>query len=341
MAKKVIIDTDPGIDDSVALALAVNSPELEIMAVTTLFGNSTAENTFRNARYVLAKFGASRIPVFPGAAAPLIRRPEIAAETHGESGLGYLVAEEPFGQDAGSVLQQAGAARFAPLAILDLLAKSGEKVTILALGPQTNLALALACDRELMRSKVAEIVLMGGSAGAPGNTTPVSEFNFWADPEAAQAVLQSGIPIRMVGLDVTRSIVFHNSLVEKLRASGSERARFLAELMRFYVDFHREYERLDGCIVNDPLAVALAIDGRFGMAQPMYVEVCCTDGLTRGQSICDRFGFLKKEPNAGVYLSVDAAAVIEFTLERAVGRVVSPEDIARGLELAKTPYKHG
>jgi len=317
----VIIDTDPGIDDAVALALAVRSPELHILGVTITFGNTTRDNAFRNARYVLDRFGGTGVPVFPGAKRPLVRPLVTAPETHGEGGLGYLPPPE------GTVEGE-----FAPLAILRMLRSARTPVTIIAIGPLTNLALALAQGEEVMREKVAEIVLMGGSAGAPGNTTPVSEFNFWADPEAARAVLQSGIPIRMVGLDVTRRMVFPSDLVERLRGSGQPDARFLGELLRFYVDFHREYEGLDGCIVNDPLAVALVIDERFGQARPMYVEVSCADDLTRGQSICDRYGFLHREPNARVYLWCDPVATIEFVLERVVGEsVMDAETMARSL----------
>ncbi|MBO8127133.1 MAG: nucleoside hydrolase [Firmicutes bacterium] len=323
MATKVIIDTDPGIDDSVALGLALNSPELEILAVTTVFGNTTVENSFQNACHVLQKFGSGDIPVYAGATQPLLRELVVADETHGPTGTGYLKLPKEFKPPS---IQ-------ASLAILEILKKAADPVTIIALGPLTNLALALSLERELFTKKIKEIVLMGGSAGAPGNTTPVSEFNFWADPEAAKAILHSSVPIRMVGLDVTRPIVFHNSVVQKLAASSYERAAFLGELMRFYVDFHREYENLDGCIVNDPLAVAVTINPDWGGGQNMYVDVCTTDGLTRGQTICDRFGFLKKEPNVYVYLTVDAVGVMEFTMKRTVGSVITRSDLERGLQL--------
>lgn len=318
---KVIIDTDPGIDDAVALALAVRSPELEILGVTTCFGNNTVDKTFQNASYILSRFcphHQGNIPVYQGASAPLSRPAQVAKDTHGDSGLGYLNVPS----------QVAVPAKRAPLAMLELLAAAEDPITIIALGPLTNLALALGLQASLMQTKVKEIVLMGGSALAPGNITPVSEFNFWADPEAAQAVFASAIPIRMVGLDVTRKIIFSQALVSRLAdMKDNTDAQFLGQLLRFYVDFHQRRERLDGCVVNDALAVALVIHPEWGETMPLYIEICTSDGLTRGQSIADYFGVLDKDPNAMVYLQTDAIAVIQFILKRVVGPVISRDDI--------------
>ncbi|MBC7341340.1 MAG: nucleoside hydrolase [Clostridia bacterium] len=319
---KVIIDTDPGIDDAVALALAVRSPELEIVGVTTCFGNNTVDNTFQNACYILSLFRPDNqgdIPVYQGASAPLSRPAQVAKETHGDTGLGYLKVPS----------RVAVPAVPGPLAMLHMLEASEGQLSVIALGPLTNLALALGLNPSLMRKKIKEIILMGGSALAPGNITPVSEFNFWADPEAAQAVFASGIPIRMVGLDVTRKIIFSQALVSKLVSiKDNSAAQFLGQLVRFYVDFHREREGLDGCVVNDALAIALVIHPEWGQALPLYVEICTYGDLTRGQSIADYFGVLHKEPNAMVYLSTDALEVIQFILDRTVGPVISRNDIA-------------
>jgi purine nucleosidase len=155
---------------------------------------------------------------------------------------------------------------------------------------------------------------MGGSAGAPGNTTPVSEFNFWCDPEAAKAVFTSGLPINMVGLDVTRQMFLSASALAKLACAPNSNAlmQTLVAAMRFYQEFHQVSEGLSGCIVNDPLAVLLALDPEMGRTRPMYVHIDCSDEITRGQSVCDRFGFLKSEANAHVYLEVEAQSAMQL-----------------------------
>lgn len=321
----VIIDTDPGIDDSVALALAVQSPELEIAAVTTTYGNTTIARATQNAREVLARLGArERIPVYPGADRPLLRSLDVAIETHGEHGLGYalpaLTAE----------LQPDEIAVEAPGAMLRLAAGASEPVTIICLGPLTNLALALALDRPLLQRQVAEIVLMGGEPNGQGNVTPVSEFNFWCDPEAAQIVLLSGIPLRMVGLNVTRRMVLTSQAIEALAADDRPALRWWGDMLRFYAEFHRTREGLEGCILNDPLAVALAIAPEFGVAEPMYVEIALHDDLTRGQSLCDRYGLLGDAPNADVYTLARWADVLQFVNGRVFEGAVPTNEISRG-----------
>jgi inosine-uridine nucleoside N-ribohydrolase len=319
MATGVIIDTDPGIDDALAIALAVRSPELELMALTTVYGNGPVSATTRNARHLLERLGAQDVPVFAGAARPLVREPAFAAETHGEAGLGYAevpgaagAADMDLGDDEGLSVE-------APGAMLSLLEEAGAQVTVVALGPLTNLALALALDRNLCRQAIGEIIWMGGSAGAPGNTTPVSEWNAWCDPEAARAVFASGIPIRMIGLDATRCVLMKAPLVEELAGHPDPEVRWWAQMWRFYVEFHRKSERLEGCIMNDPLAVALLLRPELGRFEPMYVEVDCGWGPTRGQTLCDRFGMAGRETNAEVCLQSEGDAVLRLALERGLG----------------------
>ncbi|HLN63902.1 MAG TPA: nucleoside hydrolase, partial [Symbiobacteriaceae bacterium] len=160
---------------------------------------------------------------------------------------------------------------------------------------------------------------MGGSAGAPGNTTPVSEYNSWSDPEAALCVLESGIPVRMVGLDATRCVFMPGALVERLRRHDDPEVRWWAEMWRFYVEFHERSERLSGCVMNDPLAIALLLDPGLGRWADMYVTVDCGPGLTRGQTICDRFGFAGRPANAAVCLEADGERALAMALERALG----------------------
>lgn len=312
MALPVIIDTDPGIDDALALALAVRSPELQVLAVTTVYGNAAVTTTTRNARHLLERLGASDLPVWPGAARPLLRELYIAAETHGPEGLGYA-AVPPLGEAAPEGPNEAVSG------ILNTLAGAREPVTLLALGPLTNIALALALDRPLCLRMLAEIIWMGGSAGAPGNTTPVSEYNAWCDPEAARSVFESGIPIRMVGLDATRCVLLRDETVREMEGHADAAVRWWAAMWRFYVEFHLRSEQLAGCIMNDPLAVALLTHPGLARFTPMYVEVDCGWGLTRGQTLCDRFGFTRRAPNVAVCLEADGEAALALALERGLG----------------------
>lgn len=325
---QVLIDADPGIDDSVALALAVRSPELDIRAITTTYGNTTVERATRNAREVLARLGAEeRIPIHAGADRPLVRPLEVAEDTHGMHGLGYAVhahTPEPL-PDAQTVE--------APGVILRTAAAAQEPLTIICLGPLTNLALALALDRPLLQAQVAEIVFMGGDPTATGNITPVSEFNFWCDPEAAHMVLNSGIPLRMVGLNVTRRMVLTRTAVDALANDKEPMLRWWGDMLRFYAEFHEEREGLAGCIINDPLVIALVVEPGFGVAQPMYVEVSLHEDLTRGQSLCDRLGLLGEPPNADVYTLGRWADILQFVNGRVFDGALPAAEIARGVTL--------
>jgi inosine-uridine nucleoside N-ribohydrolase len=341
----VWIDTDPGIDDAVAIALAVRSPELAVAGLSTVYGNTSVGKATRNARHLLRRLGRDDLPVWAGAAAPLCRPARFAEETHGPEGFGYAAGLPPAAREAVE----------APVRFLAHLRSAPEPVTVIALGPLTNLALALALDGPLCRRQVREIIWMGGSAGAPGNTTPVSEWNAWCDPEAARAVLlqtrpspaagaptrdagaptrdagaptrnagaaapDAGISFRMVGLDVTRRMLLPAQAVARAGALGGE-APWWASLWQFYVEFHRQAEGLDGCIVNDPLAVALLLHPEWGDAAAMHVSVETAGDLTRGQTICDRWEMTRLPPNAAVYLAADGEAALRFSLERAMGGI--------------------
>ncbi|OPZ83382.1 MAG: Pyrimidine-specific ribonucleoside hydrolase RihA [bacterium ADurb.Bin429] len=328
---RVIVDTDPGIDDAVAIALAMRSPELEIAAVTTVFGNTTVDRATRNTREVLARLGMrDRIPVFAGADRPLLRPLAVAADTHGETGFGYAghafepepppgtpPREPPWTEATEGIIE-------APGALQRLAASSPAPMTLICLGPLTNVALALALNRELLRAQVKEIVLMGGEPNGFGNATPVSEFNCWCDPEATAMVFSSGIPLRMVGLNVTRHMVVTRAAVETLCADGDPTRCWWGDMLRFYEEFHRVREGLEGCVINDPLAVALAMHPEFGTAEPMHVAIDRADGLTRGQTVCDRLGLTGEPPNAVVYTEVDAASALRLVNDRVFGFTAPP-----------------
>lgn len=227
----------------------------------------------------------------------------------------------------------------APGVMLRLAAEAREPLTMICLGPLTNLAIALSLDRPLLQEQLAEIVVMGGEPNGNGNITPVAEFNFWSDPEAAQIVMQSGIPIRMVGLNVTRRMVLTREAIELLSNDAEAELRWWGDMLRFYEEFHRTHEGLHGCIINDPLTIALAVAPEFGTAQPMYVEISQHDDLTRGQSLCDRYGFLGLPPNADVYTTARWPDVLQFVNGRVFGGAIPAHEITRGAAMASlNPY---
>lgn len=295
---RVVIDTDPGIDDALALAVAARSPEIELLAVTTTHGNVDIDLSYRNAVHLLRLFGAPEVPVYRGAAAPLARARGGAEEVHGDHGLGYArPAPPPPDSPAHAVVK-----------LIELAAQA--RFVLVPVGPLTNVALALALAPETMARGVERIVLMGGNVAAAGNITPVSEFNFWCDPEAAQRVFASGIPIEMVGLDVTRRLLFGPGEIEALGGGKTDGATGeLKAMLRFYLEFHRQYEQLDACVINDPLALALLLHPEWGTSVPLHVEIAGGEGPGRGQSIADRRSVPAKPPNCLAYLDIEAAPI--------------------------------
>jgi purine nucleosidase len=267
----VVIDSDPGIDDALALYLALNSPELDVCGISVSYGNTGAENAFRNAVEIL-RLGGKRVSLGVGARRPLKRALVVAQETHGESGLGHAAVPP-----AGVVLDFMRS-------LERLLALQPEPVTLVTLGPLTSLALALRSDPALVRAKVARHIAMAGALEAKGNTTKLSEFNAWCDPEALATVLAAELPTELVTLDVTRQLVLGAADVRRLGAAETARARWLYDALRFYVEFHREYEGLDGCVVNDVLAIAALLDPQVLRFEPARIVVDLDDDERRGRT---------------------------------------------------------
>ena len=290
----IIIDTDPGIDDCLALLLALNSPELDIRGISISYGNTVVENAFRNAVEILHR-SKRRVPLGVGARRPLKRSLEVAADTHGPSGLGY--AELP---PAGVILDYVR-----PLARL-LDAQPGP-VTLVTLGPVTSLALALRSDPELVRAKVSRHVAMIGNIEAAGNTTKYSEFNAWCDPEALATVLGAEFPTEMIGLDVTRKLVVRATEAERLTRS----APWLHEALRFYIEFHRKQEGFDGAVVNDVLAIAYLLQPDVLTFSDLRLSVDLDDGQNRGRTRLDARGSFVR-----VALEVHPAPVRRLLFER-------------------------
>jgi len=265
-----VIDTDPGIDDALALLLALASPELDVRAVTTVYGNTTLDNATANARLLCEWAGRADVPVRAGADRPLGRSLYLAADTHAPRGLGHVA------------LPEAAACAARPEALLEALAAAEAPVALITLGPLTNLAHALARDAALVRARVARHVAMAGSLRARGTQTPLAEFNVWCDPDAAQLVLDAGLETRWVGLDVTRQLTLASHDIERL--DRTERDRRLREALRFYAEFHLKVERFDGCVINDPVAVAAVTHPELLGWSEVRVSVDRSDGIRRGQT---------------------------------------------------------
>ena len=302
--RKVIIDCDPGIDDSLAILLALNSDELEVLGLTITSGNVPARMGAKNALKTLQIANRLDIPVYVGEEFPLQRKLITAQDTHGEDGIG-----ENFYDDVkGEILE--GGVDF----IIDTL-KREENVSIIALGPLTNIAKALMKDKDAF-DNLDEFVSMGGAFRIHGNCSPVAEFNYWVDPHAADYTYKH-LPkkIHMVGLDVTRKIVLTPNIIEFINRLEKEKSKFITEITRFYIDFHWQQEGIIGCVMNDPLAVAYFIDRNLCKGFDSYVEVV-HDGVAIGQSIVDSFNFYKKEPNAHVLTQTDEKAFMKMFLKR-------------------------
>lgn len=273
----VVIDSDPGIDDCLALLLALASPELDVRGIAVSYGNTTVERACRNTVEIVRRAGR-RLPLAIGARRPLKRALAVALETHGESGLGYAeVARSGVALDFAQPLER-------------LLERQPGPVTLVTLGPLTSLALALRREPDVVRRRVARHVAMVGAVGVPGNTTAHSEFNAWCDPEALDLVLRAGLPTELVGLEVTRRVVVSGNEIGRLGHAAADEARWLHDVLRFYLEFHRRHEGLDGCVVNDVLPIAALIRPDLVTCQGQRLVVDLEDGERRGQTRIDPQG---------------------------------------------------
>ena len=306
MALPVILDCDPGHDDAIALILALASPELKVLAVTTSAGNQTPDKTLNNALRILTLLGRDDIPVAAGAPKPLARELIIADNVHGESGLDGPQLPDP---------------AFAPVAMtaLELMAKclreSPEPVTLVPTGPLTNIALLLAAHPEL-KSKIARIVLMGGAAGA-GNWTPAAEFNIYVDPEAADMVFKSGLPITMCGLDVTHEAQVMDEDIERVRAITNPVAQCVAGLLDFFMIYHRDPKwGFAGAPLHDPCTIAWLLAPALFHGVECRVDIETGGTHTSGMTVVDRYGLTGKAANALVLLGLDRAGFIDLLVTR-------------------------
>ncbi|HKH30380.1 MAG TPA: nucleoside hydrolase [Gaiellaceae bacterium] len=295
---RVLLDCDPGHDDAIALLLALASPELELVGVTTVAGNQTLEKTTANAIRVLDHVERTEIPVAAGADRPLIREPFVAAHVHGETGLDGPDLPPP---------TRSPVERHA----VDFLAEHVRGTTLVAIGPLTNVALLLALRPE---ARPERIVLMGGAV-AEGNITPAAEFNIWADPEAAARVFASGIDVTMVGLDVTHRALMTPPHADELRGAGRA-GKLVAELFDFYHGFHQRTYGLPGSPIHDALALAHVFDPTLLELRDRHVAIDCESQLCRGRTVVDLWRRTVNDPNAHVAVAVDGERFIRILIER-------------------------
>ncbi len=298
----VLLDCDPGHDDAIALLLALASPELELLGVTTVHGNQTLAKTTANALRVLELAGRADVPVAAGAERPLARELRVAAHVHGESGLDGPVLPAPVHRPVG----QRGVDF-----MIERIAGNPRPVTLVATGPLTNVALAL---EQGIAANVERIVLMGGAIGE-GNITPAAEFNVWADPEAADRVLHSGLDVTMVGLDVTHKALLTRAMARELRGRGRIGA-FVADLADFYTRYHEETYGWDGAPVHDAVALAAVVDPALVETRHRNVEVELVSELCLGRTVVDLWRRTDRAPNAHVAVDLDVERFFGLLFER-------------------------
>jgi inosine-uridine nucleoside N-ribohydrolase len=302
MSVPIVLDCDPGHDDAIALLLAVASPEVELLCVTTTYGNQTLDKTTANAIRVLELVGRRDVPVASGAERPFERELVVAAHVHGESGLDGPVLPAP-----GRGPDSDDAVAF----VAERIAAESRPVTLVATGPLTNVARYLDAHGA---AGIERIVLMGGAI-AEGNFTPAAEFNVWCDPEAAQRVFRSGLDVTMAGLDVTHKAILGPTIEARLRAAG-EIGAFVAELNVYFTEYHRKTYGWDGAPIHD--AVALAHVLRPGLMATRFrnVEIELESELTRGRTVVDLWNRTDRPPNAHVGVDLDSEAFFELLVER-------------------------
>ncbi|HAT3644555.1 pyrimidine-specific ribonucleoside hydrolase RihA [Raoultella ornithinolytica] len=306
MALPIILDCDPGHDDAIAMVLALASPELDVKAITASAGNQTPDKTLRNVLRMLTLLGRQDTPVAGGARKPLMRELIIAENVHGESGLdGPALPEPDFTPQACTAVEL----------MAKTLRESPQPVTIVATGPQTNVALLLNSHPEL-HDKIARIVLMGG-AMVLGNWQPAAEFNIYVDPEAAEIVFQSGIPVVMAGLDVTHRAQIHGLDIERFRQVGNPVATIVAELLDFFMEYHKDAKwGFTGAPLHDPCTIAWLLKPELFTSVERWVGVETQGKYTQGMTVVDYYFLTGKQPNTTVLLDIDRERFVDLLVER-------------------------
>ena len=307
MSRPIIIDTDPGQDDALAILLALASPELQVLGITCVAGNVPLDKTTVNARKVCELAGKPETRVFAGAAGPLTRTLVTAEYVHGKTGLdGYELPEPTM------PLQDQAGADF----IVETVMNAPENtVTLCALGPLTNLGLALQAEPKL-GARVKEIVLMGGGLFEGGNTTPAAEFNIYVDPEAAQMVMHCGAPITMIPLDLTHQTLTSDAIIERFRAMPNQTGPASAGLLDFFERFDVEKYGSQGGPLHDPNVIAFLLQPALYGGRQINVEIETGSELTRGMTVADWWGVTDRVKNVNYLRHVDVAGYWKLLQDR-------------------------
>ncbi len=305
----IILDTDPGVDDALAIMLALGSPELDVMGICTVSGNVPLSTGTRNAQGLLQLLERTEIPVYAGADQPLKRDPVFATEVHGESGMGQAVLPEPAQDVRGNAVDF----------LVQTLSDQPGEITIIAVGPLTNLALAEQRQPGTLQ-KARQVIIMGGAIAETGNSTPVAEFNFYADPHAAHTVIHSGATLLLVPLDATRQGVLSETDIEnKIAPLKTVASQFAVDAVQNVFALYRQLGREPIVYLHDPLAVGAAITPELLRSENLYIDIETTGDLTIGQIVTDRRGLpppyrLGKPVDCAMH--VDAEAFLSLFLKR-------------------------
>ena len=307
MPRKIIIDTDPGIDDALAIFFAFNAPQLEVLALTTIFGNVDVELATKNA-LSLVEIANQKIPVATGVKSPLtipaLPHPEMV---HGSDGFGNINWPEP---------KQKADKRSAAEMIIDLVHAHPNEVSIIALGPLGNLAKVLELEPTIT-SLIDEVIIMGGAAATSGNMTPVAEANIIQDPYAADKVFSANWKVTMLGLDVTQKVIMNRRLLERIKEGNQQCGDFLYQITLFYFDFHQKTQGIDGCYVHDASTIAYAIAPDLFTSQQGAVRVA-TEGVAIGQTVIAPanvkycLGHWDNTPESTICLDVDSESLLNL-----------------------------
>jgi purine nucleosidase len=309
--RKIIIDTDPGQDDAVAILLALASPELDVLGITAVAGNVPLALTEKNARKICELAGKPQTKVFAGAIRPMVRPLVTAENVHGKTGLDGPDLPEPK-----MPLQEEHAVDFI---VETLMREAPGSVTLCPLGPLTNIALAMVREPKIV-PRIKEIVLMGGGFFEGGNVTPAAEFNIYVDPHAADVVLKSGVPTVMVPLDVTHKALTSAKRVAAFRGLGSKPGVAVAEMLEFFERFDESKYGTDGGPLHDPCVIAYLLKPELFSGRYINVSVETASELTMGMTVADWWGVTGRDKNVTYLRDVDHEAVFALLVER-IGRL--------------------
>ena len=297
--KKVIIDVDTGIDDAIGILLAEKSGEADILGITTVNGNTSLAQATVNTRKVTKLLGRDDLKVIQGASRPLLREPFFEVSVHGNDGIGGAL------KDMDVEVRDEG---FAPDFIIEQAKLHPGEITVILLAPLTNMALALRKEPRL-KEWLKELVIMGGAVDHPGNITPTAEYNIYIDPEAAKMVFHSGVPITLVGLDVTSQTLLTKKDVDAIAPGPAH--DFVAESTVHYMNHYLNRNGIEACSMHDPLAVGVALDRSLVKTEKYFVDVETRSELCDGQTVCDFKNYYKREPNIDVCVEVDRERFIQ------------------------------